>query len=189
MAMLRPQYPIVTDRLLLRPFTMDDLEELHAIQSRADVTRYLLWGVRDRDEVRDVLSRRLEMSTLDKEGDILVLALELRQTGALVGDVNLVWVSAEHSGGEIGFVLHPDYHGKGLAAEASSALLVLGFDDMGLHRIIGRCDARNTASAGLMERLGMRREAHFRMNEWVKGEWADELVYAMLADEWRAQHR
>ena len=65
-------------------------------------------------------------------------------------------------------------------------LLRLGFEELGLHRIIGRCDGRNTASAKVMERLGMRREAHFRQNELVKGEWCDELVYAMLAEEWPA---
>ncbi len=68
-------------------------------------------------------------------------------------------------------------------------MLRLGFDDLGLHRIIGRCDARNTASARLMERLGMRREAHFRENEWFKGEWGDELIYAMLDREWSERQR
>ena len=58
---------------------------------------------------------------------------------------------------------------------------------MGFHRIIGRCDARNTGSWQVMERLGMRREAHLVQNEWVKGEWCDELDYALLAEEWRAQ--
>jgi RimJ/RimL family protein N-acetyltransferase len=66
-------------------------------------------------------------------------------------------------------------------------LLRLGFTDYGLHRIIGRLDARNTASARVLERLGMRREAHFVENEIVKGEWTDEVVYAMLEDEWRSQ--
>jgi RimJ/RimL family protein N-acetyltransferase len=63
-------------------------------------------------------------------------------------------------------------------------VLRLGFEDMGLHRIIGRADARNEASTGLMSRLGLRKEAHFVRNEMVKGEWVDEVVYAMLADEW-----
>jgi RimJ/RimL family protein N-acetyltransferase len=65
-------------------------------------------------------------------------------------------------------------------------MLRLGFEGLGLHRIVGRCDARNRASAKVMERLGMRREAYFRQNEIVRGEWTDELVYAMLADEWPA---
>ena len=66
-------------------------------------------------------------------------------------------------------------------------MLRLGFDDFGLHRVIGRIDARNTASARVLERLGMRREAHFLQNEMIKGEWTDEVVFAMLEHEWRAR--
>jgi RimJ/RimL family protein N-acetyltransferase len=182
--MLRPTYPILTRRLLLRPFAMDDLAGLHAIQSRLDVTRYLMWGPRSLAEVRKVLAKRARTTTLEDEGDALNLAMTLPESGALVGDVSLRWVSAEHRQGEIGFVLHPDHHGKGFAGEAGAVMLRLGFEGLGLHRVVGRCDARNTASAKVMERLGMRREAHFRQNEIVKGEWTDELVYAMLADEW-----
>jgi RimJ/RimL family protein N-acetyltransferase len=184
--MLRPAYPILTRRLLLRPFTMDDLEALRAIQSRADVTRYLMWGPRSLWEVREVLAKRARTTTLEEEGDTLNLAMTLPESGALVGDVTLHWASAEHRLGEIGFVLHPDHHGKGYAGEATAVMLRLGFEGLGLHRVIGRCDARNTPSAKVMERLGMRREAHFRQNELVKGEWTDELVFAMLADEWPA---
>ena len=61
----------------------------------------------------------------------------------------------------------------------------MGFDELGLHRIEGRIDARNTPSARVLERLGMRREAHFVQNEFIKGEWTDEVVYAVLAAEWR----
>jgi RimJ/RimL family protein N-acetyltransferase len=66
-------------------------------------------------------------------------------------------------------------------------MLALGFDGLGLHRIVGRLDARNTASARVLEKLGMRREAHFVSNEYLKGEWTDELVYALLDEEWRAR--
>jgi RimJ/RimL family protein N-acetyltransferase len=92
--------------------------------------------------------------------------------------------SADHRTGEIGFVFHPDFHGQGYAAEASVELLRLGFEELGMHRIIGRLDHRNTGSAKLLERLGLRLEAHFVRNEFLKGEWTDELVYALLADEW-----
>jgi RimJ/RimL family protein N-acetyltransferase len=184
---LRPAYPIVTERLLLRPFRPDDLDALHAIQSRPDVTRYLYWDVRSRDEVAAELEARARRTELAVEGDRLVLALELRGSGELIGDVNLQWLSREHRQGEIGFVLHPDHHGQGYAAEAAVVLLALGFDELGLHRIVGRCDGRNAASARLLEKLGMRREAHLRENEVVKGEWTDELVYAMLDREWGAR--
>jgi RimJ/RimL family protein N-acetyltransferase len=110
----------------------------------------------------------------------------LPETGALIGDVMLFWRSREHREGEIGYIFHPDHGGQGYATEAARAMLRLGFDEVGLHRIIGRIDARNTASARVLERLGMRREAHFRQNEMVKGEWTDEIVFAILEGEWRA---
>lgn len=182
--MLRPAYPIETARLRLRPFTADDFDALHAIQSRPDVARYLYWGPRSREEVREALAGRARYTAIKAEGDSLLLAIERRDSGAMIGDVNLQWLSAAHKGGEIGFVLHPDQHGRGYGREAALEMLRLGFEGLSLHRIIGRCDARNDASARLMERLGMRREAHFRENEWVKGEWCDEYVYALLAAEW-----
>jgi len=111
----------------------------------------------------------------------------LPETGVLIGDVVLFWRSREHRQGEIGYIFHPDYHGNGYATEAAREMLRLGFDDLGLHRIVGRVDARNTASARVLERLGMRPEAHFLQNEMVKGEWTDEIVYAMLEHEWRAR--
>ena len=183
--MLRPMYPIETTRLLLRPFTLDDLNALHAIQSRPDVTRYLYWEPRSRDEVYEALAARARRTTIEAADDILVLAVERRDSGAVIGDVNLHWLSEEHQQGEIGFVFHPAHHGQGYGREAAVEMLRLGFEGLGLHRIIGRCDGRNEASARLMERLGMRREAHLRENEFVKGEWCDELVYAMLAAEWQ----
>jgi len=185
--MLHPAYPIETERLLLRPYRDDDLDALHAIRSRPDVVRYLYEEVQTREEVAEALERRKRRGTLTEEGAGLVTAVELKETGRMIGDVCLVWTSREHQQGEIGFIFHPDFHGKGYAAEAARVMLRLGFEDLRLHRIIGRCDARNTASARLMERLVMRLEAHFRENEWFKGEWGDELVYAMLTSEWASR--
>ena len=182
--MLRPGYPIATARLLLRPFREEDLDDLHAIQSREDVTRYLYWDPRGRDEIAEVIKKRAGMAALEREGDILVLAVELKDAGTVIGDVNLAWHSAEHRQGEFGFVFHPDHHGRGYAGEAAVEMLRLGFEGLNLHRIIGRADGRNKASARLMEKLGLRREAYFVQNEIVKGEWTDEVVYAMLATEW-----
>jgi RimJ/RimL family protein N-acetyltransferase len=182
--MLNPTYPIETDRLLLRPYTDTDLDDLYAFRSRPDVVRFLYEEVQSREEVAAALERRKKRGQLAKEGEGLVTAVELKGAGRVIGDVVLVWLSEEHKQGEIGFIFHPDFHGKGYAAEAARVMLKLGFEDLGLHRIIGRCDARNAASARLMERLGMRQEAHFRENEWFKGEWGDEMVFAMLASEW-----
>ncbi len=179
-----PDPAIATERLVLRPFVATDVDDLCAIQSRADVVRYLYWGVRTRAEVVDVLVDRAPMTRLDVEGDVLDLAVQRQDTGRVIGDVSLRLASLEHRQGEIGFVFHPDHQGQGYAREAATAMLDLAFGSAGLHRVYGRTDARNTASAGLMRRLGMRQEAHFVHNEMFKGEWSDELVYAVLAQEW-----
>jgi len=184
-----PDYPLRTARLTLRPYCRDDLSAVYDIQSRPEVTRYLLFDVRSLDQVRIALEERIEAGKPGYDGDRLILALAvvLPETGAVIGDVVLFWQSREHREGELGYIFHPDYAGQGYATEAARTMLRLGFEHYRLHRIIGRIDARNTPSARVLERLGMRREAHFVRNEFIKGEWTDEVVYAMLEDEWRSQ--
>lgn len=185
--MLRPDYPLRTERLDLRPFTTGDLDDLYAIQRLPQVARYLYWQPRSREQVREALRRSAAQHTLTDEGQNLSLAVRLHGQDRVIGQVNVAWLSRASRQGEIGFAFHPDVHGRGLAAEAANLLLALAFEGLGLHRVIGRCEARNTASAALMGRLGMRREAHLVENEWVKGEWNDELVYAILDREWAAR--
>jgi RimJ/RimL family protein N-acetyltransferase len=188
--MLALESPIVTERLVLRPFTLDDLDDLYAIQSRPDVVQYLYWEVRTRDEVRDALERKAQQTQLAQDDDVLVLAITMPSAAGantgVIGEIVFWLRSIEHRQGEIGFVLHPDFQGRGFAAEAATAMLDLAFTTLKLHRVYGRTDGRNTASAALMHRLGMRQEAHFVHNEVFKGEWGDELVFAILEDEWRS---
>jgi RimJ/RimL family protein N-acetyltransferase len=180
--MLRPEYPIETERLLLRPYREADIDVLHDIQSRPEVVRYLYWEPRTREQVERVM--RESSAQIEGEGNALELAIQPRGSETMVGDVVLMYRSEAHRQGEIGFVLHPDHQGHGYATEAAREMLRLGFEQLGLHRIVGRLEDRNSASAAVLERLGMRLEAHLHENEWVKGEWQSELVYAMLATEW-----
>ena len=176
--------PIETDRLTLRRYLETDYDDLLKLQSSAEVARFLLHDARTPEQVREALAGRLADVPMDTDGQALTVAVIQRETGQHVGEVTLFMNSVEHRTGEIGFVFHPEFHGRGFAAEASIELLRLGFEELGMHRIIGRLDARNTSSANLMKRLGLRQEAHFVRNEFLKGEWTDELVFAMLAEEW-----
>ncbi|NIK56370.1 GNAT family N-acetyltransferase [Kribbella shirazensis] len=187
MTMLRPDYPIRTARLTVRPFTPSDLEDLCAIRSRDDVTRYLYAEPETPEQVKEVLERKIGEVTLDAVGKTVSLAVVWPQLDRVIGEVHLQWLSGEHRQGEIGFVINPEYHGNGFATEAAEVVLRLGFAGLGLHRIIGRLDSRNVGSARVLEKLGMRREAHFRHDEIFKGEWSDQLVYAMLDDEWQSR--
>ena len=143
--MLRPEYPIETERLLLRPYREADVDVLHDIQSRPEVVRYLYWEPRTREQVERVI--RESGAQLEREGNALELAIQPRGSDTMVGDVVLMYRSEAHRQGEIGFVLHPDHQGHGYATEAAREMLRLGFEQLGLHRIVGRLEARNSASA------------------------------------------
>jgi RimJ/RimL family protein N-acetyltransferase len=180
-----PEYPIRTERLILRPITPDDAEAMHAYKSDPESVRYVPYGPLEQADIERRIATTWSNTRFDNEGDAVSLAVEERETGALVGDVVLFWRSEKARAGEVGYIFDPRAGGRGYATEAVQALLALGFDGLGLHRIAARIDDRNTASARVVERLGFRREARLIDSEWFKGEWATLLVYALLEDEWR----
>jgi len=184
--MHRPDWPLRTERLLLRPWEDGDLAVMYEIHRDPGSARYLYEPPLTLDQTRERLQRKITLDALRREGDWMGCAVTLADTGQLVGDASLAWTSEAHKQGEIGFIVHPAHRGKGYATEMSRPLLGFGFEVAGFHRIVGRLEARNTASARVLEKLGMRREAYLIENEWVKGEWQSELVYAMLAGEWAA---
>jgi RimJ/RimL family protein N-acetyltransferase len=183
---LHPTYPLRSRRLTLRPLSERDVEALVAYRSLPEVCRYVPFEPMDVAAVRERLQGPYARQVLEAEGEALFLGAELAATGQLIGDLLLAWRSAEHRGGEIGYVFHPAYSGHGYATEAAHRLLHLAFDDLGLHRVVARLDAENQGSARLAARLGMRQEAHLVQNEWFKGRWSDELDFAILEDQWWA---
>jgi RimJ/RimL family protein N-acetyltransferase len=187
--MLRPDYPIVTERLRLRPLTVDDSDDVYSYSSLEEVCRYIPYAPRTREDVHRFLTdEKRTRSTLDDEGQVLAVAMELPGAG-VIGDLVLFWRSKEHGSGEIGWVQSPAHGGRGYATEAARALLNLAFDDLRLHRVVARVDDRNEPSARMCRRLGMRQEAHLVENEWFKGEWSSELDFAILDREWeRSRH-
>jgi RimJ/RimL family protein N-acetyltransferase len=173
--------PIETSRLRLRAFAPGDLAGYHAVRAREDVHRWLYSQPPTEAEARWAIERRIARAP---ETGVALVA-ELAATGEFAGDVTLTLGPPEHRQAEIGFVFDPEHQGHGYATEAAAAVVALAFDVYDAHRVYGRLEARNLASARVLEKLGLRREAHLVENEWVKGEWQSELVYALLAREWR----
>lgn len=170
-----------TPRLTLRLHREDDLERLLAIHSRPDVSRYLLeepWTI---ESGREQLARRLGRRDLAEP--VGALALVVEREGRLIGTVAMWRTESEPRTLEVGWTLDPDHGGQGFAGEAVAAALRLAFARDDVHRVTAQMDGRNTASARLAARVGMRQEAHHRQDFWSKGEWTDTLVFAMLADE------
>ena len=189
---MQPDYPIETARLRLRPFTRGDVDAVYDYRRREDVARYLFDVPLSREECALAVQQRIGQIALEADEDKIILGVELAEAGTLIGEVSLILRNLDARQGEVGWIFHPDYQGHGYATEAAVALLDLAFGQGDMHRVMARCDARNTSSAKLMERLGMRREAHFREHALFKGEWDEEFVYAILEDEWpqkRYAHR
>jgi RimJ/RimL family protein N-acetyltransferase len=184
---LRPTYPVRGERLLLRPLVVSDADALLAYRSREDVCRYVPFEPMGRDDILERIAGQWARTELTDEGQALTLGAQVGETSELVGDVMLFWHSREHAGGELGYVFNPAVGGRGYATEAANVMLRLGFEGLGLHRIVARIDERNEASVRLARRLGMRQEARLVSNELFKGEWSNELDFAMLADEWYAR--
>ncbi|MFD3412076.1 GNAT family N-acetyltransferase [Streptomyces cyaneofuscatus] len=182
-AIVKITEPIRTARLSLSPFTPEDEADMWDFESRADVARFLFNEPRTREDNARELADRCTRTSLAREGDVLLPAI--RYEGRVIGWTQLIWVHEAARQGEFGYVLHPAYQGRGFAGEAAVEMLRIGFEQVGLHRIVGRCEARNTASARVMERLGLRKEAELIDSLVFKGDWGSECVYAMLAAEWR----
>jgi RimJ/RimL family protein N-acetyltransferase len=177
--------PLRTGRLVLRRFEATDLDAYHAYHSLPETARFLPREAKTYTQSMECVGKYANF-VFEKEGDWVCLAIEAADApGALLGEVVLKWLPGCGQA-EIGWSLAPEARGRGVGTEAAQALLKLGFEDLGLHRIDAKLDELNTASAALCERLGMRLESR-QVDKWhYKGAWATELVYAVLAEEWRA---
>jgi len=173
-----PVLPIRTDRLLLRAHTPADLDDLLQFHSDPEVVRYLPWPIRSVDETRFALLAKVPQGRVDTEGQWLVLALQVADTGQVIGEVVLKCESETQ--GEVGFALHSGFQRAGYGFEAAHTMLSLGFGELGLHRITATLDARNAASAALLGKLGMSM-GPVVPDRPFKGERVDELHYAIDA--------
>ncbi|MEC5179310.1 RimJ/RimL family protein N-acetyltransferase [Arthrobacter sp. CG_A4] len=180
-----PPLPLRTERLVLRRFEAADLDTFHAYHSLPETARFLPGEAKSYTKSMESVGKYANF-VFEKEGDWVCLAIEAADAPGLLGEVVLKWLPGPGQG-EIGWSLAPAARGRGIGTEAAGALLKLGFEELGFHRINAKLDALNTASAALCERLGMRQESN-QVDKWhYKGRWATEVVYALLAGEWRSR--
>ncbi|WP_374458042.1 GNAT family N-acetyltransferase [Nocardioides sp.] len=179
---------LATTRLDVRRFAADDVAAFTAYRADPDVARYQSWDTFTHAH-GTALVEAMQERELGAPGEWFQLALEDRDRRVLVGDVACKVNADETREMEIGFTLARAEQGRGYATEALNALLDHGFGPMHLHRFTAITDARNTAAAALLNRVGMRQEAHFVDNVFFKGEWGSELLFAKLAREHRPAPR
>ena len=185
---------IETERLILRPIDAGDWRAIHRYASLPEVVRYLPHEPFTEDDAAAFALRWSEQARqqeLKGQGDEWpeMLVAVRKADGRLIGHLPFEVFNAKYRTREIGWVFAPEVHGQGYATEAARAVLQLAFGELGLHRVIATCDPRNDASYRVMERLGMRREAHFVRDVQIRGEWCDEYFYAILEEEWAGHER
>ncbi len=180
---------LAADRIALRRFAPADLDGFVRYRSDPEVARYQGWDAPyPRSSGHRLIAGMAERHP-DTAGQWFQYAMVLRSTNEFIGDCASGTDADDPRLAEIGFTLRPEYQGHGYATEGARALLGYLFGARGKHRVTARCDARNAASVRVLERLGMRREGHLRESTWAKGEWTDDLLYAMLDHEWAARSR
>lgn len=177
-----------TDRLLLRKVRMDDAEDMFMYGSHPKVSKYTTW---DRHEsithtktfIQFVLSNYANKQPAP-------WGIEHKADGTFIGTIDFGMWQLHHKSAELGYVISQNYWGQGLATEAAREVIAFGFKKMDLVRIQARCFIENTASARVMEKLGMTYEGTLRKSWYLKGEHQDLKMYSILKDEFfKQQHK
>ncbi|MCK6548600.1 GNAT family N-acetyltransferase [Myxococcota bacterium] len=174
---------LVTPRLLLRELEVTDWRATNAYESDPDVVRYETFGTMTAEESLAYIERALE-DAQDEPRLTWDLAVVLRPSGPLIGRCGVQLTKPELREATLWYILSKHHWGRGYATEAARTMMDFAFAKLGAHRVIADADPRNTRSVRVLEKLGLRREAHFRENQHIKGEWCDSVVYAMLDHEW-----
>lgn len=178
--MKKTQY-IETERLVLRLMTEADFERYLDYAMDPEVMKYIM-PTGSIEEIKERFGGFLA-DWDGEEGKWMALSVVLKETQQLIGDVGFRYSSVDHEQIEIGYKFNRTYHGKGFGTEAMKALVSLIVKEWDFHKLVAFCDPRNEASFGIMRKLGMEKEGHFKEHYKFGDEWQDELAYGVLKSE------
>ena len=176
--------PLVTERLTLRDYRLDDAPAVHRYMSDPEVTRYVSWHSHSLDQARENVAKKLEEAAREPR-ETYSLAMVRRSDGLLFGTCLLMSRNAEMTGLEVGYALAREAWGQGFASEAVRAMLDFGFGPLGAHRIFAFVSPENPPSGRVLEKLGFRLEGRLKKHLLKEGEWYDSVLYALLEEEWK----
>jgi ribosomal-protein-alanine N-acetyltransferase len=178
---------LYTERLSLRAMHPIDAEDMFDYARRPEVTKYLLW--REHEDIgftRDYLNYIGQRYAL---GDFYDWAIIDRESRRMIGTCGFTRIDAVNNCAEIGYVLNPDFHGKGYGTEAVKRILEFGFCELSLNRIEARFMQENERSLKLMKRVGMSFEGYFRDLVFVKGRYRTVGICSILRTEYEKLHK
>jgi len=180
----RPE--ILTRRLRLTRLVASDAPALFEYRSDPEVCRYQTFEPGSLADAESFIASLLPV-VFDTAGSWFQFAIRLRGSDLAIGDIGAHFMAHDPRQVEIGVTVAPARQGQGIGSEAVSGLIDHLLVDCQKHRVFASVDPRNEASVRLLERVGMRREAHFRQSLWFKGAWVDDMVFGVLASEWAAR--
>ncbi|WP_141732679.1 GNAT family N-acetyltransferase [Oligoflexus tunisiensis] len=176
---------IESKRTFLRDYARDgsDLESILRFTGDPEVATHSSWGPLTRDETMDYMNKAL--MAIDAQPRVnFALALVLKSTNELIGNVSLNIRNPQTREAEIGYTLRRDQWHQGYASEAARAVIHFGFTELGLHRIFATTSPHNVPSQRVLEKIGLKREGYLRKNVLQRGSWRDSVLYAVLEDDW-----
>jgi ribosomal-protein-alanine N-acetyltransferase len=179
-------FPVMeTPRLLLRRMKVEDAEEVFFLRSNPEVNKYSLRPLATEIKQAEEFIQLVESLLISNEGITWVMALK-EAPERMIGNLGIWRFIKEHYRGELGYVLHPQYQGKGYMQEAFNEVIKYGFETLGLHSLEANVDPSNLPSIKLLERNNFIREAYFRENYFANGTFHDTAVYTRLANKFRS---
>ena len=170
---------LCTERLVLREYIHSDFTEVHEYASDPETVLYMLWGPNNKQDTLNFLNRAIKYQT-DNPRKVSELAVELKESGCLIGGCSIYITNEANKEGELGYCFSKKYWNNGYATEAAQAIMKFGFHTLNLHRIYATCDPSNIGSARVMEKAGMRREGRLREHLLQRGRWRDSYLYSIL---------
>lgn len=173
---------IKTERLILLPFTIHDSEALFAYRSDAETNKYQGWIPQSVVDAESFIAKL--PAVFDLPESWFQLAIRNKQTNELIGDLGIHFMGDDQQQCELGCTIGKAWHNQGFATEAMQAIINHLFTERNKHRISASVDPNNTASIKLLERLGFRKEAHFKKSLFLNGTWVDDVIYGLLQEEW-----
>lgn len=183
-----PQIRLETNRLILRDFKATDWKQVHEYATDPEVVRFMLWGPNTVEETQFFVDVAIQKQR-EKPRRTFEFAVTLKDGGNLIGAAGVRLCPGDDASADIGYCYNKSYWRQGYSTEACERLLKLGFEEMALHRMYATCDLENIGSAGVLRKCGMRQEAHFVQDKYIKGKWRDTLLFAILRDEWDAKNK
>ena len=170
-----------TNRLILRKILVGDCADVYEYSSRPETSRYLLWNAHENPKYTKKYLSYLQTAYRNEE--FFDFGLVEKESGKMIGTCGFTDFDMDHNSAEIGYVLNPDFWGRGLAREAILRVMAFGFAELRLHRISAKIMTGNTASKRVAEKCGMRHEATRIEAMRIKGAYETVDEYAILAKE------